>query len=409
MSQTSSEWPRIGVVTEAMAELTRLASHLAARRHLAFYGTGFVPPDLVRAPSRVRAVLGRRSLPPGVEPHVARSFAPVQEVLGTIAPGRLGRARQWFMDRRSGELGRRAGRELERAPTDALVISHGAALEAFRHDCPALRVLNMPSVHPRFRTATIEAEIERCPDLAPSMTADLPPHGRLARFDEEFELADLVLVPSRFAAHTLEEYGVPSGKIVVVPYGAHLAECANDPKEVSERLEILYVGRITQSKGLSYLLDAHARLRTGSAGLSVVGGTAAQARLFSRYGRGWVHRAAVPRSQVSGYFRSADVFVLPSLFEGMSLSVLEAMGHGLPVIVTPASGAADLVTDGVEGFVVPERRPDVLADRLRQLADDPVRRSGMGRAARRRAEAFTWQTYAETTFAAVVKVLASHA
>ena len=83
--------------------------------------------------------------------------------------------------------------------------------------------------------------------------------------------------------------------------------------------------------------------------------------------------------------RSADVFLLTSLSEGLSTATLEAMAVGLPVVVTDVGGMREAVTDGVDGFVVPPRDPDTIAAALVELAGDAELRRRMGEQGRRRA------------------------
>jgi colanic acid/amylovoran biosynthesis glycosyltransferase len=84
--------------------------------------------------------------------------------------------------------------------------------------------------------------------------------------------------------------------------------------------------------------------------------------------------------------RAADAFLLSSVSEGISNSVLEAMACGLPVVTTDCGGLREVVTDGVEGLVVPVRNPTAMADALASLAADPTLLDRLGRAARARAE-----------------------
>ncbi|MHB8457094.1 MAG: glycosyltransferase [Acidimicrobiales bacterium] len=90
-------------------------------------------------------------------------------------------------------------------------------------------------------------------------------------------------------------------------------------------------------------------------------------------------------ADASDIMRSLDVFVLPSVLEGHPLVVLEAMALGKAVVVTDIPACRDTVTDGVDGRVVPARRPRVLASAVADLLDDPAQRERLGAAARLRA------------------------
>jgi len=92
------------------------------------------------------------------------------------------------------------------------------------------------------------------------------------------------------------------------------------------------------------------------------------------------------RDDVALWMRGMDCFVLPSLAEGISNTILEAMSSGLPVIATAVGGNVELVQDGVTGWLVPAGQPQALADRLVQMAEDTALRHRMGRAARAETE-----------------------
>ncbi len=91
--------------------------------------------------------------------------------------------------------------------------------------------------------------------------------------------------------------------------------------------------------------------------------------------------------------RRHHVFVFPSLFEGFGLVLSEAMACGLPVIATSHTAAPDLITNGHEGFIIPIRSPDAIAQRLTELSEDEDRRRNMGIRAIQRAQALTWTSY----------------
>jgi glycosyltransferase involved in cell wall biosynthesis len=107
----------------------------------------------------------------------------------------------------------------------------------------------------------------------------------------------------------------------------------------------------------------------------------------------------VPRSQVQEEFRRADLFVLPTLAEGMALVHLEAMACGVPVITTPNCGS--VVRDGMDGYIVSIRDATALADRVEELCRDRALRESMSQSARRRARDYTWYRYGERLIAAL--------
>ena len=103
------------------------------------------------------------------------------------------------------------------------------------------------------------------------------------------------------------------------------------------------------------------------------------------------HLGRVGHAEMPARMAAADVFVFPSLFEGSAVVTYEALACGLPSVVTPNAGS--VVRDGVEGFVVPARDVEALAERMERLGSDPALRARMSAEARARAEAFGWARY----------------
>jgi glycosyltransferase involved in cell wall biosynthesis len=105
----------------------------------------------------------------------------------------------------------------------------------------------------------------------------------------------------------------------------------------------------------------------------------------------------IPHEEFPRYYTAADVFVFPSLNEGMSNSLLEALASGLPVIATPTGGTDELITEGSNGFVVPFQDPQAIASKLESLINDRDLARSMGQASRSKAESMSWRSVATAT------------
>ena len=151
------------------------------------------------------------------------------------------------------------------------------------------------------------------------------------------------------------------------------------------------IGRLHEQKGHEYLVSAMARLAaTGHRVCAfVVGYGPLEARLQRRIGElGLAERVRLLgyRTDVERLLAAMDLFVLPSLWEGMPNALLEAMAMGLPVVATRVDGNVDLVVDGKTGMLVPTEDVDSLAQAIGQLADDRELARSMGRCGRERVE-----------------------
>jgi hypothetical protein len=224
-----------------------------------------------------------------------------------------------------------------------------------------------------------------------------PRPGRLANWEKvEHELADRIVVGSQFTRNTLIGQGVPAEKIRILPYGVGKEfvgageRRARDGKE--GKIRFLFLGQLTQRKGVQFLLEAWKGLPVGKAELVLMGGGPR---------RGWrrvagekvIFRGQAGRSQVLEEMGRSDVLVLPSLFEGFGLVILEAMAAGLPVITTQNTGGPDVIGEGKEGFVVPAGNAEALREKMEWFIKNPEKAAEMGKAAHRKAKEYTWEKY----------------
>ena len=276
--------------------------------------------------------------------------------------------------------GARAIYAYEDAAADSFEIARGAGLRRF---------YELPTLYWKTTHRLMEEEAELQPVW--SATNDTLNDGeeKLARKERELALADHIIVPSEFVRATVAEGADLRASIDVLPYGGPAP--SGTPRAVSapsEQLRLLFVGHLRQRKGLSYLFDAMRALER-VATLTLIGPKPVDCAVLSEaLGR---HRwlGTVPHARVLEEMRRHDVLVLPSLIEGFALVILEAMAQGLPVITTPNSGAATVIEDGADGYIIPIRDSRAIADRVTRLANR-AELSQMSAAALQKAGTMSW-------------------
>jgi glycosyltransferase involved in cell wall biosynthesis len=275
-----------------------------------------------------------------------------------------------------------------------------AALEAFRAAGPQglLKVYELPIAEWRTLHRILAEERELAPEWSDTLDGlkDLP--AKLARKDEEIELAEHIIVPCTFAQEGLLREYASTATIHRIPYGAPPVVAAEPTSRRSnEPLRVVYVGQLTQRKGLSYLFDAVSR--SGKmAELMLIGPRPMEPCRGLQHaipGHTWI--PALPHREALLRMIEHHVMVFPSLCEGFGLVILEAMAQGVPVITTTNTGGPDVIEDGVDGFIVPIRDSAAIAARLERLHQDEDYRMAMAHAARRKAAAFGWQRYERET------------
>jgi L-malate glycosyltransferase len=188
---------------------------------------------------------------------------------------------------------------------------------------------------------------------------------------------------------------VPAGKLEIFPYGVSLdnLDMTTDPAQVRADLGVAgfvlgVVGRLEEQKGHRWLLAALPELAREIPKLTVLlVGSGRQEEALRRQaealGVGPLVHFLGTRRDLPRLFRAMDLFVQPSLWEGLPLTLLMAMGAGLPVVGTRVSGITEVIADGVNGRLVPPGDPQTLAGAILDLYRRPELRNRLGAAARR--------------------------
>src|SRR5438477_1895594 len=225
------------------------------------------------------------------------------------------------------------------------------------------------------------------------------------------EAADRVIaVSGRMRDDILAHFGADPARVVVIHNGIDPERFRRtEQRDALDRLGVrppyvLFVGRITDQKGIFHLLDAVPRL-PGGVQVVLCASAPDTPEIEERLRRAvprhpnvlWINEMA-PVDVVVQLYSHAAVFVCPSVYEPFGLINLEAMACETPVVASAVGGILEVVEDGKTGLLVPPGHPDELAAALGRVLENPALGRSLGQAGRRRVEAqFSWASVAERT------------
>lgn len=296
----------------------------------------------------------------------------------------------------------RVARDIAGLPRETSVSSvyayEDAALRTFRaaHGRGLACIYELPIAYWETTQRLLKEEAERLPEWSATLHGIDDSPEKLERKSQEINLADAVVVPSRFVLGTLPP-GIRRKKpCIVAPFGspepAHGAG-AVDGKEPDGRLRVLFAGSMTQRKGLADLFAAMRLLHRSDVELVVMGSLVAPLSFYREQYPDFTYEPPRPHDQVLALMRSCHILALPAIVEGRALVQQEALANGLPIIVTANAGGEDLVEDGRTGFLVPIRSPEAIAERIAWFADHRELLAGMRACALQKAADKGWSHY----------------
>jgi len=309
-------------------------------------------------------------------------------------------------------LDHKVARRLQSRPNVTAVYAYeDGALATFRaaRERGAKTIYELPIGYWRAHRELLEEEAALEPEWANTLRGKSDSEHKHHRKDEELKSADQIIVPSQFVRRTLLKAGPLKGSIHVIPYGAPPIHTTEQKRPTaSPKIKVIFVGMLSQRKGLGYLLRAVEKLGP-NVELTMIGKYVGRCRALDAALR--VHRwiPSLSHDEVLQEIRCHDVMVFPSLFEGFGLVVLEAMSCGVPVIATAQGGAPDFLEDGKDGFLVPIRSAEAIAERLELLIRDRDRLGAMSQAAVRKAARHSWESYRQHLIHTVRRALAEDA
>jgi glycosyltransferase involved in cell wall biosynthesis len=275
----------------------------------------------------------------------------------------------------------------------AIYAYEDGACESFREaqKCGIKRLYDLPIGYWRAGMKIQKEEAQLNPEWASTLVATLDSEEKLYRKDEELLRANQIIVASNFTQQTLRDAPKFSAPVEVFPYGAPEPD-AQLALRCNRRLRVLFAGSLSQRKGISYLIDAIGRMH-GHMELTLIGRPSGSCAPLEKAMRDYHCIPSLPQPLLWEEMRRHDILVLPSLFEGFGLVILEAMARGLVVITTPHTAGPDIIENGIDGWIVPIRSSDALVHAFETLDGDRNRLRDMSQAALQKARRYSWSAY----------------
>lgn len=256
-------------------------------------------------------------------------------------------------------------------------------------------IYDLPTAHWRTIRQLLEEEADRLPEWTATMQGLHDSARKLERKDAEIELADHIVVASQFTRTSVLS-AFDGAKVHVTPYGCPpLSPSLPTRRDPASPIELLFVGRLTQPKGIADLISALDLLeidwRLTLAGLIPTSAPNSLYDFLADPRVEWL--GSVPHATLLEQMALAHVLIFPSILEGFGMVITEALSVGLPVITTANTAGPDILSDGQDGFIIPIRSPESIADRITCLADNESLRLSMAWAARHKASSLNWGNY----------------
>jgi glycosyltransferase involved in cell wall biosynthesis len=260
------------------------------------------------------------------------------------------------------------------------------------------RYYELPILYFEASQKLLREEAARYPEWEPTLLATRDSDAKLERKSAELQLAELVICPSRWVQRSLP----PGIRSLIAEYGCPTPQALNRRRREKSRLKVLFVGAMTQRKGLADLFLAMKSLNRADVELMILGRPLVSFAFYRQSYPNFVYQAPRPVAQIRDLMLSCDVLVLPSIVEGRAMVQMEALSCGLPIVVTPNAGAEDLVEQGRTGFLVPIRAPETLAERLNWIADHRDWADDMRSVILEKARQSGWQRYTDKVLSAIL-------
>jgi glycosyltransferase involved in cell wall biosynthesis len=252
-------------------------------------------------------------------------------------------------------------------------------------------VYDLPIGYWRSMHDLLSKEKEINPEWAMTLSGLQDSKNKLQQKDEEIGFSDTIIVASSFTAKTLDDYPGKLPSIKIIPYG--FPPVSEKRYNSSNKIKLLFVGGLSQRKGLSYMfkaLDAFDK----RVSLTVIGRMPqCECKVLNEYLKKHTYIPTLPHKKILEQMQAHDILILPSLFEGFGLVISEAMAQGTPVITTEKTAGPDIIQHENNGWLATAGSVESLKNILENLLAKPSLVKDAGIQAAATAKKRTWNVY----------------
>lgn len=198
--------------------------------------------------------------------------------------------------------------------------------------------------------------------------------------------ADVIIAPSKISAEFLKNEGCK--KVEIIPHGIYIPDKV---EPIPNQFNTGYLGALGPDKGIVYIIKSWSSINYSDSTLILAGrGTEQLGPFINKYATGGKYHLMGYVNNISDFYNNIAIYIQPSVTEGWGIEVGEAMAHGRPVVVSNGAGAADMVTDGIDGFIVNKRDVKDIANKIQYFKDNPREIERMGKNAREKSFKYDW-------------------
>jgi len=254
----------------------------------------------------------------------------------------------------------------------------------------------LPIAHWTTVRRLLAEEAERYPEWEPTLESTREPEEKLFRKEEELRLADRITCPSQFVLNSIPLGIKQKTPCQISPFGSPPCEPVDfEHSNQNGTLKLLFVGSMSQRKGLADLFEVMKLLKEEPISLSILGQPSMPMEFYRKQFSDFEYFPPCSNQKVREIMKAHDALVLPSIVEGRALVQQEALSCGLPIIVTPNAGGEDLVEEGITGHLIPIRSPEKIAEALSAMIANRNHKEEIQNLCQKKAKQYTWANYAQ--------------